>query len=45
MPVDASYEVIEPLTANDLLVKDSAGVVYRVGQSQECSDYCQSNSD
>jgi inner membrane protein len=35
MPVDASYEVIEPLTANDLLVKDSAGVVYRVGQSQE----------
>jgi inner membrane protein len=35
MPVDASYEVIEPLTTNDLLVKDSAGVVYRVGQSQE----------
>jgi inner membrane protein len=35
MPVDGSYEVIEPLTANDLLVKDSAGVVYRVGQSQE----------
>ena len=36
MPVNASYEVIEPLTANDLLVKDSAGVVYRVGQSQDC---------
>jgi inner membrane protein len=35
MPIDASYEVIEPLTANDLLVKDSTGVVYRVGQSQE----------
>jgi inner membrane protein len=35
MPVNASFEVIEPLTANDLLVKDSAGVVYRVGQSQE----------
>ena len=36
MPVDASYEVIEPLTASDLLVKDSGGIVYRVGQSQEC---------
>ena len=36
MPVDASYEVIEPLTANDLLVKDSTGLIYRVGQSQEC---------
>ena len=35
MPVDGSYEVIEPLTANDLLVKDNDGVVYRVGQSQE----------
>ena len=36
MPIDASYEVIEPLTANDLLVKDSSGMIYRVGQSQEC---------
>ncbi len=36
MPVDASYEVIEPLTASDLLVKDSSGMIYRVGQSQEC---------
>jgi inner membrane protein len=35
-PVDAEYEVIEPLTSNDLLVKDRAGGVYRVGQSQEC---------
>ena len=35
MPVDGAYEVIEPLTANDLLVKDSDGTVYRVGQSQE----------
>jgi inner membrane protein len=35
MPVDGAYEVIEPLTASDLLVKDSSGVVYRVGQSQE----------
>jgi inner membrane protein len=35
MPVDGSYQVIEPLTANDLLVKDSTGMLYRVGQSQE----------
>jgi inner membrane protein len=35
-PVDGEYEVIEPLTTNDLLVKDAAGVAYRVGQSQEC---------
>ena len=35
-PVDAEYEVIEPLTSNDLLVKDSKGIAYRVGQSQEC---------
>jgi inner membrane protein len=35
-PVEAEYEVIEPLTSNDLLVRDRAGVVYRIGQSQEC---------
>jgi inner membrane protein len=26
MPVDGAYEIIEPLTASDLLVKDSSGV-------------------
>ncbi|PSF33910.1 metal-dependent hydrolase [Aphanothece hegewaldii CCALA 016] len=36
LPVDESYEVVEPLTANDLLVKNKQGIVYRVGSSQEC---------
>lgn len=36
LPVDESYEVVEPLTANDLLVKNKQGTVYRVGSSQEC---------
>jgi inner membrane protein len=35
-PVEADYEVIEPLTTNELLVKDNTSIVYRVGQSQEC---------
>lgn len=34
-PVDATYEVIEPLTVSDLLVKDEGGTVYRLGSSQE----------
>jgi inner membrane protein len=36
LPIDETYEVVEPLTANDLLVKDKQGTVYRVGSSQEC---------
>jgi inner membrane protein len=35
-PVNQGFEVIEPLTASDLLVKDDSGTVYRVGSSQEC---------
>jgi inner membrane protein len=35
-PIDATYEVIEPLTANDLLARDERGIVYRIGSSQEC---------
>lgn len=35
-PVNGGFEVIEPLTASDLLVKDDDGTVYRVGSSQEC---------
>lgn len=35
-PVNGGFEVIEPLTASDLLVKDDSGTVYRVGNSQEC---------
>ncbi|MFM6061271.1 MAG: metal-dependent hydrolase [Microcystis panniformis] len=35
-PVNGGFEVIEPLTASDLLVKDDGGTVYRVGSSQEC---------
>jgi inner membrane protein len=35
-PVNGGFEVIEPLTASDLLVKDDSGTVYRVGSSQEC---------
>lgn len=34
-PIDATYEVIEPLTVSDLLVKDEQGTVYRLGSSQE----------
>lgn len=34
-PIDATYEVIEPLTVSDLLVKDEGGTVYRLGSSQE----------
>jgi inner membrane protein len=33
--IDTSFEVIKPLTQNDLLVKDSRGTVYRAGVSQE----------
>jgi inner membrane protein len=33
--IDASFEVIKPLTQNDLLVKDNRGIVYRAGVSQE----------
>lgn len=35
-PINESYEVIEPLTASDLLVKDKQGVIYRIGNTQEC---------
>jgi inner membrane protein len=35
-PIDATFEVIEPLTANDLLARDEGGTVYRIGSSQEC---------
>lgn len=34
-PIDESYEVIEPLTASDLLVKDDQGNVYSIGNSQK----------
>ena len=33
--IDASFEVIKPLTQNDFLVKDQQGIVYRAGVSQE----------
>ena len=32
--VEAEFEVIKPLTQNDLLVKDAQGVLYRAGVSQ-----------
>ena len=35
-PIQKGFEVIEPLTASDLLVKDNNGTVFRVGSSQEC---------
>lgn len=34
--VQDDFEVIRPLTQNDLLVKDQKGKLYRVGTSQEC---------
>ena len=34
-PVNATYEVIEPLTASDLLVKDDQGMIYSIGNSQK----------
>ncbi len=34
-PVDSSYEVVQPLSHFDLLVKDENGTIYRVGRSQE----------
>lgn len=33
--IDTEYEVIKPLTQNDLLVKDRKGQIYRAGSSQE----------
>ncbi|MEA5511827.1 metal-dependent hydrolase [Crocosphaera sp. UHCC 0190] len=33
-PINQSYEVIEPLTASDLLVKDDQGMTYSIGNSQ-----------
>ena len=44
MPVDGSYEVIEPLTANDLLVKDSDGVSLSSWTVPRKSDYRQPDS-
>lgn len=35
-PVNAQFEVIRPLTQNDILVKDKQGSLYRVGTSTEC---------
>jgi len=35
-PVRDEFEVVRPLTQTDLLLKDSAGKLYRVGTSQEC---------
>lgn len=35
-PIEADYEVVQPLNRNDLLVKDNNGTKYRVGFSQEC---------
>ncbi len=35
-PVNAEFEVIRPLTQNDLLIKDKQGRLYRTGTSQEC---------
>jgi inner membrane protein len=35
-PLEEDYEVIQPLSQSDLLVKDEAGVAYRVGRTQEC---------
>lgn len=34
-PIDSRYEVIQALSQNDLLVKDSDGIFYRVGRSQQ----------
>jgi inner membrane protein len=34
--IEKSFEVVQPLNQNDLLVEDEDGTVYRVGQSQEC---------
>ena len=34
-PVDSSYEVVQPLSQSDLLVRDKNGTMYRVGRSQE----------
>ena len=36
LPIQEEFEVIRPLTQNDLLVKDREGRVYRAGRSQEC---------
>ena len=33
--IEADFEVIKPLTQNDLLVKDAQGVIYRAGVSQQ----------
>lgn len=35
-PVDATFEVVRPLTQSDLLVKDSRGKLLRIGTTQEC---------
>ena len=35
-PVDSSYEVVQPLSQSDLLVRDQNGTIYRVGRSSSC---------
>jgi inner membrane protein len=35
-PVEGNFEVVQPLTSTDLLVKDGNGIIYRLGRSQEC---------
>ncbi len=35
-PVDSSYEVVQPLSQNDLLVREQNGTIYRVGRSSSC---------
>jgi inner membrane protein len=34
--VKGEFEVVQPLTQTDLLVKDSQGKLYRAGETQEC---------
>ncbi|NJM66360.1 MAG: hypothetical protein HC851_12215 [Acaryochloris sp. RU_4_1] len=34
--VQGQFEVVQPLTQTDLLVKDSQGRLYRAGETQEC---------
>jgi inner membrane protein len=35
-PVVGAYEIIKSLTRSDLLVRDSTGLLYRVGSTQDC---------
>lgn len=35
-PIEGDYEVVQPLTQTDLLVKDAQGTMYRAGRTQDC---------